>query len=381
MGFPPAILRLSAVFVLAAAMLPARGLDFAFRGRFNAWLIGNIEGALISQAGFQYIPELTLNREWKGGLALDAVFSLDAGTTGEHRPGEKAAVRGDLEPYRLWTRLAGNRFEARIGLQKINFGSATLFRPLMWFDHIDPRDPLKRTRGVKGLLMRYYFPGNTNIWFWGLLGNRETKGWETLPTPGGKIEFGGRLQLPLPSGEAAFTYHHRRADLSKTLEAPQVIPIREHRFALDGKLDLAIGLWFELAVIQRDTNLPLLRHQHMWTVGTDYTFALGNGLHVLAEYSQTARADRLFGSGEHTRILGLMINYPVGLLDQVSGVYYWDPGRHNHYLWVNWQRTSDHWQLHFTVFLNPETETADPARDPAAGFSGNGFRVMVVFNH
>ncbi|HDP95367.1 MAG TPA: hypothetical protein ENN40_08425 [Candidatus Aminicenantes bacterium] len=381
MMFRPLILRLSAVFVLAAAMLPGRGLDLTFRGQFNAWLIGNIESALISQAGFQYIPELTLNREWGGGLTLDAVFSLDAGTTGEHRPDEKAAVTGDLEPYRLWTRLAGNRFEVRVGLQKINFGSATLFRPLMWFDHIDPRDPLKRTRGVKGLLFRYYFPGNANIWFWGLLGSRVTKGWETLPTPGGKIELGGRLQLPLPSGEAAFTYHHRHADLSGTLEAPQAMPLGEHRFALDCKLDVAVGLWFELAAIQRDTNLPLLRHQRMWTVGTDYTFAWGNGLHVLAEYSQTAWADRLFGSGEHTRILGLMMNYPIGLLDQVSGVYYWNPGQHNHYLWVNWQRTSDHWQFHFTLFLNPEAETRNPARDPAAGFSGNGFRVMVVFNH
>jgi len=53
-------------------------------------------------------------------------------------------------------------------LQKINFGSATLFRLLMWFDRIDPRDPLKLTDGVYGLLLRYYFHNNTNIWLWGL---------------------------------------------------------------------------------------------------------------------------------------------------------------------------------------------------------------------
>lgn len=380
MNSHPAILRLPVVlFMAAACTLPARSVNF--RGRLNAWLLGDMGKPLISQTGFQYIPELTLTRELKDRLAVDAVFSLDAGTSAKFRSDEKAEVTGDLKAYRLWARLAGNRFEVRLGLQKINFGSATLFRPLMWFDRIDPRDPLKRTEGVKGLLMRYFFPGNANIWLWGLVDNQGVKGWEALPTPDKEVEFGGRLQLPVPSGEAGFTYHHRRADPAGLLESPQAVLIGESRFALDCKLDVAVGLWFELAVIQRDTTLPLMRHQHMWTLGVDYTFALGNGLHVLAEYSQTAQADRLFGSGEHTRILGCSVNYPVGILDQVSSVYYWDPGHGKHYLWLNWQRTSDDWQFHFTIFLNPETDTADPVRNPASGFTGNGFRIMAVFNH
>jgi len=56
----------------------------------------------------------------------------------------------------MWIRLSTKQFELRAGLQKINFGSATLLRPLMWFDKIDPRDPLQLTDGVYALLARYY---------------------------------------------------------------------------------------------------------------------------------------------------------------------------------------------------------------------------------
>ena len=68
-------------------------------------------------------------------------------------------------------RYSSDQFELRLGLQKINFGSASMLRPLMWFDQMDPRDPLHLTDGVWGLLARYYFLNNANIWLWGLYGN------------------------------------------------------------------------------------------------------------------------------------------------------------------------------------------------------------------
>jgi len=35
--------------------------------------------------------------------------------------------------YRGWIRYSGSQFEARVGLQKINFGPAQLLRSLKWF--------------------------------------------------------------------------------------------------------------------------------------------------------------------------------------------------------------------------------------------------------
>lgn len=78
--------------------------------------------------------------------------------------GRSARYDGRVKPYRAWVRLSTNTFEARVGLRKINFGSATLFRSLMWFDRTDPRDPLRLTDGVSGLLLRDYAVNNTSLW-------------------------------------------------------------------------------------------------------------------------------------------------------------------------------------------------------------------------
>ena len=62
--------------------------------------------------------------------------------------------------------LINKNIENRLGLQKIDFGSALLIRPLQWFNQIDPRDPLRLTNGVYGILFRQYFNDNSNIWLW-----------------------------------------------------------------------------------------------------------------------------------------------------------------------------------------------------------------------
>merc|ERR1712127_1137306 len=104
-----------------------------------------------------------------------------------------------------------NQFELRVGLQKIDFGSASLLRPIQWFNQIDPRDPLQLTNGVYGVLGRYYFLNNANIWLWTLYGNEKTRGFDALETNKKVPEFGGRIQYPTKKGEIALSYHHRSA--------------------------------------------------------------------------------------------------------------------------------------------------------------------------
>ena len=145
----------------------------------------------------------------------------------------------------MWIRLSSTQYELRAGLQKINFGSASIFRPLMWFDQMDARDPLQITDGVYGLLFRYYFVNNVNIWAWGLFGNMKTKGWEARPTRKYSLEYGARIQVPLFKGELAATYHRRSADFGEGFlpvaqEGDPAVP--ENRFGIDGKWDIGIGL-------------------------------------------------------------------------------------------------------------------------------------------
>ena len=375
-------------YIFALGLLWGQSLlfsqTFAYRGQFSSWLTGAFDNPVVSQVGIRYIPELSIRKTLGESLSLDAELSFDIDGTGTFSDVDILDLDGRVKPYRFWARFGGNRFEARIGLQKINFGSATLFRPLRWFDRMDPRDPLKRTEGVYGLLMRYYFSNNANGWLWGLYGNNEIKGWESIPTENNGIEFGGRLQLPFLTGETGFTYHHRRADPSR-ISGPALFsntrPFSEHRFALDLKLDITIGLWFEAAIIQRNTDMHLMKHQRMWTLGADYTLGIGNGLTVLTEFSRTDNSNTFLGTGENFSFWGLSANYLVGLFDQVSAIYYFDLGQKEHYLSLNWQRTTDNWQFHFSVFLNPEFGLLNQVQRESGEFPGKGFRIMVVFTH
>ena len=357
---------------------------FTLQGQASAWTTGVPEKSFISNTGIRYIPDLFIDQPLSDNIFVDAEFSINTYLTTDVHNWKTKNETAKLKPYRLWFRASTNQFEVRVGLQKINFGSATLFRPLMWFDTIDPRDPLKLTDGVYGLLMRYYFQNNANIWLWGLYDNNEIKGWEIVPTKNNGIEFGGRFQTPLFTGEAGLTYHHRTADISKTpiLSALSIKQyFDENRFAFDGKWDVEIGLWCEGTIVNRDIDISNLKFQKLWTVGADYTFDIGNGLNVLTEYFNSTNSEKIFSKGEGIEYLGLSTNYPIGLLDVVSGIYYRDWTNKKNYFTVNWQRTYDNWSFYLIAFSNPESAQLNQTQSGNNIFAGNGFQIMAVFNH
>jgi hypothetical protein len=297
-----------------------------------------------------------------------------------------ADAEATLDPYRLWLRLSSRQFEARLGLQKINFGSAALFRPLMWFDALDPRDPLQLSEGVYGLLLRYYFKNNANAWLWGLYGNHDPKGWETSPTARHVPEFGGRLQLPFLAGEAAATAHFRRSALTGDPAGPAA---RESRFAFDGKWDLGFGFWLEGAFTHRADPAMIVFAEgtaaHPWQrslcLGIDYTFALGNGLYLLAEqFFSHGTAAPLAAAARGMSLSALQARYPLGLLDSLSAVLYFDwPGKQA-YNFASWQRTTDHWQFHVMVFWNPARPLTAQEQGGRGLFAGRGFQLLAVWN-
>ena len=189
-------------------------------GQASGWIGSNHDNSLGSQAGLRYIPDLLLEEKLSDELSAIVELSLNAFATARYAKTASASYEGQVRPYRGWIRLSTEKFELRLGLQKINFGSAMLFRPLMWSDRIDPRDPLQLTDGVYAALARYNFLNNVNIWLWGLYGNNDTKGWELSPTENKTLEYGGRAQSPLWTGEFGVTYHHRRADLNALISVP-----------------------------------------------------------------------------------------------------------------------------------------------------------------
>lgn len=353
-------------------------------GQASGWLAANPEDLPAAQLGLRYLPDLLLEGMLGDGLNANMELSLNAFATARYGRGQLSSYDENLKLYRAWLRIATDRFEARIGLQKISFGSAMLFRPLMWFDRIDPRDPLQLTDGVYGILTRYYLQNNANVWLWGLYGNNETKGWEVLPTQKNTVEYGGRVQSTLLTGELGFTYHHRRADVSSLvyleIHPPPSNP-PEDRLALDGKWDVGIGVWFEAALIHEATDIPGWKYQRQWTIGADYTFAVGNGLYVASEYYGTENPQVPFASAYGAGFSGFSLSYPIGIVDQLSGILYRDWGNKEWYRIVNWQRKYDNWSFYVLGFWNPETFRVYQGRTGTTAFAGRGFQIMVVYNH
>ncbi|MCK7489842.1 MAG: ABC transporter ATP-binding protein [Anaerotruncus sp.] len=82
---------------------------------------------------------------------------------------------------------------------------------MMWFDTIDPRDPLQLTDGVYALLLRYYTRGNANFWAWAMLRQRRSPRLRPgparqahprvrRPRPGPLLQGRARRDLPSPQG-------------------------------------------------------------------------------------------------------------------------------------------------------------------------------------
>ncbi len=376
------LLLVNLIILMALTQGFTQSIDY--RGQLSGWMTANGRQVDKSQLGVRYLPELIFEKSITKGLSISTDVSINGHGWGQFNGWNKFDANSKIKPYRLWLRFAGSQWELRLGLQKINFGSAALLRPLMWFDRVDPRDPLQITDGVYALLLRYYFLNNANLWLWGLYGNSETKGWEIIPSDAKKIEFGGRWQMPVYKGELAITYHHRQVDLKKG--PPGQIPfgsetIPENRIGLDGKWDIGIGLWLEAAIVHQQIDWPNMKYKRLINLGMDYTFSLGNGLHAMLENFSYETSNKAFVAGENIKFSAISVSYPVGLLDVLTGMIYYDWKTENWYRFINWQRTYNRWQFFFIGFWNPDKFQIYQNQGNYNLFAGKGLQVMLVLNY
>lgn len=348
-------------------------------GQVIGWTTINPSDEFQSMAGLRYIPKINFDIP-VGGLTIEGEGSLNIWGSAVYT-GDSISWNKKLDPYRAWIKLSGDQFELRAGLQKINFGSANMIRPLMWFDQLDPKDPLRLTKGVYGLLGRYYFLNNANIWLWGLYGNNERKGLEIFPSKKNSFEFGGRVQVPIGIGELAATYHHREADIEFTSPAAREIS-PENRFALDAKVDLGVGAWFEGALIQKNSDLLPTNNTTMLNAGLDYTFSIGNGLNIMGEGLYYLLGEKPFQStGQEIIFGGISVSYPLNIIHNLSAIVFIDAAKKELYRFVNWSMNYDRWSFYTMAFWNPDQYLIPGFEQEGNLFSGVGFQFMAVFNY
>ncbi len=371
------------LFLISPPLLYGQDSTFVFKGQIDGYAGLNFTSPVQTQTGARFLPSLSIGKNINSNLRFDSEISFDSYLDYHFTGSDNDASDSRIKPYRLWLRLSSERFEIRAGLQKINFGSAATLRPLMWFDHIDPRDPLQLTDGVYGLLGRYYFQNNANAWLWVLWGNDKTKGWETVPTVRNYPEFGGRMQIPVPKGEAAVSYHHRIADLEGLLSPASIhgsATYPEDKIGLDGKWDIGPGVWAEYSLTHSAPDSAYFpRWTKLFTVGIDYTFSLGNGLYLSSEFFRYSTADEIFNSGLNQTFSSLTVNYPFGI-NKIGSIIYYNWTDKSWYRFINLQRQSDNWTYYLFLFWNPEKFTIYNNISGNNMFAGKGIQVMAVYN-
>lgn len=353
-----------------------------FSGQLSTWLSVNPDATVKLGFGHRYLPQLDYSIPLPKDRLIDFEASANILATGGLLPAEQASGTASVNPYRAWARYSSNHLEVRAGLQKINFGSAMILRPLMWFDQVDPRDPLRITTGVYGVLGRYYFTNNANIWLWGLAGNQNPRGWEVISTRNTLPEAGGRIQLPLKRGEIAGTYHFRMADVEPfSYPGNPLTSSQEHRVGVDGKFDLKVGLWFEASWIHNQQNIDRLSNQVLINTGMDYTFPIGNGMNVVGEHLIMAYDREAFQFSAPNQFTAVMASYPLGLFDNLSSIVYYDWTGKNLYAFLNWQRSFDNFSLFVLAFWNPTLNVPAGSGNQFNNFGGKGAQGLMIFNH
>lgn len=360
-----------------------------FNGQLVGWTTMAFGDPLLVQPGARFVPTLTGQLGLDKSNYLDFEASLNINGSVTWSDWSHSDDNFQFKPYRIWGRLAGENYELRAGLQKINFGSARMFRPLMWFDGMDVRDPLQLTDGVYALLTKYYFENNANIWLWGLMGNKNPKGFEIFGSVPNRPELGGRVELPLGPGEIGLSYHHRTLSYSHNRLGVLLPDIQqeENRFGFNGKWDVVVGLWLEgsvsLSGVSPLSSVYIPPNSDMINVGADYTLPVGNGLGVTLEYFRYHTGDRLFTGGVAAQLLGTQLTYPLTMLDNVSAMVFYMPSTGGDMLlnYFSWSRMYDNLSIFLMLFWNPDSYSIPAFQSGNSNlFAGKGFQLMFSYN-
>lgn len=356
----------------------------SFNGQLTGWEVTQFSNPINWQLGGRFLPTILGDYTFKENSKLD--FEASAHLFGQlnFTKGNRTDKNGQLKPYRVWMRYSGKNWEVRGGLQKINFGSARMFRPLMWFDGMDVRDPLQLTDGVRAVLGKYFFENNASVWLWSLLGNDNPKGWEVIGSSRGRPEIGGRAEFPAFSGEMGVSVHHRKADLHTLLPGvPKNSLLNENRIGFDGRWDVGVGLWFETAFTCLQKNAQSIAiHQDAVSVGMDYTFPIGNGLGMTLEYFRYHVGDEFMRRGLNLNVAGGMFTYPLSIVDNLTALFFYVGDNINAWFnYLNWTRTYDKWSFYVMGYWNPEIGFSLGGQTGSKNlFTGKGVQFMTSYN-
>jgi len=342
-----------------------------FQTQVSLFGLLNPSNAVLVNAGVRIIPQLDYLRDYSQDRRISAEVSANVNLNAGIGP-SYLNFAGSIGLYRAWARFSTQRNEIRAGLQQINFGSASLLRPLQWFDGLNPTDPLRLTNGVWGILDRMYFKNNSTLWLWGLYGNPDKRVWDlaihTAPLP----ELGFRFQQPVPMGEMAVSLNHRTVETSVGATSRY----QETKIGLDGKWDVGPGLWFEDSFTATSQASPLHAGWNSLTVGSDFTPEGLDGLSFTFEHMLNTTYSNVTNS---SNLSALSATWPINIFNRLSGIvlYSWEANYWFRYL--TWSADFDRSSFYVIGFWNPNL-TSSILSLGSGSFSKYGFQLMYVLH-
>jgi len=194
-------------------------------------------------------------------------------------------------------------------------------------------------------------------------------------------EFGGRVQVPVPRGEIAATYHHRNANSENLSGIPSYENIPENRYGLDGKWDVEVGLWFEAVYINKAKNVGILTNQSYLTLGVDYTFGVGSGLNITLENMVSSFDEKVFKFGNTSNVTATSIAYPIGFFDNITTMAYYSWDEEVVSLFLNYEHQFKKLTGYVMAYYNPKSQSGMGSIRVENSFEGPGIRLMLVYNH
>jgi len=251
--------------------------------------------------------ELIVHLGLEGNVLNKNKWALDYEMETEASQVDGPSAQSDLRPetdidiYRAWLRFGNDSLRFRGGRQEILFGVGAIFRPLGLFDTRDVSGVIPKAHGVDSVRA---------TWFLSDVSLLET--WLVPAKKGTALISGMRGEAALGKIETGIVFqYHPKSDLESFSGYDQeMIQMGYH---LKGEHE--VGFWNESRLdVEMQPSSPL---QFDTVLGLDYTFEIGKGLHVLAEYFFTTLQQEFSSSdlkGQRTyQQIGFSLDQPIGI--------------------------------------------------------------------
>ncbi len=295
------------IFCFFVVMLPSHvaALDWHFEGRLKS---GSAYVFDPPQGFSNFDTDVELRAGVLGNAWHKDEWNLDYEISGNFKhvggPRVQAGFEDDFDAdfFRAWLRLEKGNYKIRGGRQKILFGAGAIFRPLGFFDTRDVSGIIPETRGVDGVRASWFTSDTSSVEGWVVPGKFDD---HLIAGLRGEMLIGG-----VEAGVAA-QYH----PVTHLTDLPD-FDLELYQFGYHLKGEYTAGFWNESRMdIEHKNGQDSIRFQTV--LGVDYTFDVGQGLHVLLEYFLSTQ-ERGFTlkdiKGDRTiHQLGLLFDQPVGI--------------------------------------------------------------------